>query len=155
MSKSTRAAAGASASSKNTLRASAKPLNPAPQSDEPDTLPAHTEPFKAFDWIEDVPGVDPLTRSLVNDTINVCTGLALVLRIIERVEVDGDLSPEVFEFSDGTAGEQPIAPFLDPNDCAALRSLAAAAADMLTNRAHAYADDLRRRGRMQATRTDR
>jgi hypothetical protein len=147
MSKTTRAPAA----SKTTLRASAKPLNPAPQQDDPDAVPAHTEPFKAFDWIDDLPQVDPLTRALVNDTINVCTGVALVLRIVERIEVDADLSPEAVTLSDGTELDQPVVPFLNANDCAALRSLAAASAHMLTDRAHAYADDLRRRGRLQVS----
>jgi hypothetical protein len=146
MSKATRAPAA----SKTTLRPSAQPLNPAPQQDDPDAIPAHTDPFKAFDWINDLPQVDPLTRALVNDTINVCTGVALVLRIVERIEVDADLSPEAVTLSDGTELDQPVAPFLSPGDCAALRSLAAASAHMLTDRAHAYADDLRRRGRLQA-----
>jgi len=147
MSKTTRAPAA----SKTTLRASAKPLNPAPQQDDPDAVPAHTEPFKAFDWIDDLPQVDPLTRALVNDTINVCTGVALVLRIVERIEVDADLSPEAVTLSDGTELDQPVAPFLSVNDCAALRSLASASVHMLTDRAHAYADDLRRRGRLQVS----
>jgi hypothetical protein len=147
MSKSTRAPAA----SKTTLRPSAQPLNPAPQQDDPDAIPAHTDPFKAFDWIDDLPQVDPLTRALVNDTINVCTGVALVLRIVERIEVDADLSPEAVTLSDGTELDQPVVPFLNSNDCAALRSLAAASVHMLTDRAHAYADDLRRRGRLQVS----
>jgi hypothetical protein len=153
MSKATRAQTTSGATpTPTTLRPSAQPLNPAPQQDDPDAIPAHTEPFKAFDWIDDLPQVDPLTRALVNDTINVCTGVALVLRIVERIEVDADFSPESVTLSDGTELDQPVAPFLSANDCAALRSLAAASANMLTDRAHAYADDLRRRGRMQANR---
>ena len=74
-----------------------------------------------------------------------------MLHIVERIEVDADLSPEAVTLSDGTELDQPVAPFLSPGDCAALRSLAAASAHMLTDRAHAYADDLRRRGRLQVS----
>ena len=143
MSKSTRAAAGAQSIP---LRASAKPLNPSAVPPERGDLPAHTPPFQAFDWLDGVDHVDAGTRALVNDTINVCTGVALVLRMIKKIGVDNDLDdPEgVVMLSDGTCAEQPYMPYLDPNDCAALSSLAATAVSLLADRAHLYAHNLRR-----------
>lgn len=128
------------------LRASAKPLNPSAFPAEPGDIPAHTPPFQAFDWLDGVDHVDAATRALVNDTINVCTGVSLVLRMIEKIGVDNDLDdPEgVVMLSDGTCAEQPYMPYLDPNDCAALSSLAATAVSLLADRAHLYAHNLRR-----------
>lgn len=144
MSKSPRAAAGDCAASTIPLRASAKPLNPSTFPPEPGDIPAHTAPFQPFDWLDGVDHVDSGTRALVNDTINVCTGVALVLRMIEQINVAGDLSPEVVMLSDGTCLEQPDMPYLDPNDCTALSSLAATAVSLLADRAHQYANNLRR-----------
>lgn len=137
-----------------TLRASAKPLNASATQPEPGEMPAHTEPFKAFDWMDGADHVDPATRSLVNDAINISRGVSLVLRMVEQCSMAGDFSPQVVVLEDGLAVEQPDAPYLNPDECAALTSFAATAAALLHDRAHEVGDMLRRSVRVTAERTD-
>jgi hypothetical protein len=145
MSKSPRAASGASTPTKTTLRASAKPLDAGAfgAAPEPGEIPPHTEPFKAFDWMPEGGRVDPATRALVNDAINICTGAALALRIVEQCQMVGDFSPVDVVLADGLAVEQPDAPYLSPGDCAALSAFAAAALGLLADRAHLFASTVR------------
>ena len=142
------------------LRASAKPITreaSAPTGDD-DELPTHTDPFQAFDWVglgDDAGQLSPAEsslRSLVNDTINVCSGVALTLRILEQCSAVGELSPELVRFSDGSEMEQPEVPYLSPGQCSELGAMAATASALLVDQAHRHAQWLREMAQRKARR---
>jgi len=157
MSKSTRAQSSSASTAPTTLRDSARPLDTLGFEPDADDIPSHTAPYKAFDWVAaDVSTMDPastMLRELINDTINVCSGVSLALRMIEQCNSVADFSPELVTLSDGTSFEQADVPDLNPGDCAALGALAATATALLVDKAHGHANALRNWSKSRATRT--
>jgi len=152
MSKSTAATKAGKTTPTITLRASAQPLDGLHHYDAGDTdVPPHVEPFKPFDWTAGDPDAKVsktreahMLRELLNNCLNALPGAVLCLRIAEQCAMVGDLGPVMVETLDGIGLEQPAAPYLDANDCAALQSMVATTLNLLLADAHAKAATLSR-----------